>query len=222
VLIIAHRGASQAEPENSLAAFRTAVDIGADGVELDVHATADGRIVVHHDPVIDGHHIADTRFDVIRDQQLPNGEPVPTLQEVLELLGPERRAFIEVKTLAPAHDAALLQVITSAPAPDQCHVHSFDHRIVRRLIGACEGLVGGVLSSSYPVNPLLQLEQTGAQELWQSEDLVDDELVAAVHAFESRIIAWTVDDPARLREFADMGLDGICTNTPDTARSVLT
>lgn len=222
MLIIAHRGASKAEPENSLAAFRTAVDMGADGVELDIHATADGRIVVHHDPVIDGHRIADTGFDVIRDRQLPNGEPVPTLQEVLELLGPERRAFIEVKALDPAHDAALLQVITSAPAPDRCHVHSFDHRIIRRLIGACEGLVGGVLSSSYPVNPLLQLEQTGAQELWQTQDLVDDELVAAVHAFEARIIAWTVDDPARLEEFADMGLDGICTNTPDTARSILT
>ena len=71
------------------------------------------------------------------------------------------------------------------------------------------------------MNPLIQLEQSGASELWQSEDLVDDELVAAVHAFGARIIPWTVDDPNRMEEFIDMGVDGICTNHPDRLRKLL-
>jgi glycerophosphoryl diester phosphodiesterase len=116
----------------------------------------------------------------------------------------------------------LLDAITSAPTPANCHIHGFDHRIVLRLLAANDGLQGGVLSTSYPVNPLIQLEQTGASTLWQGESLVDDELVAAVHAFGARIIPWTVDDPARIEEFVEMGVDGICTDHPDVVRKLLT
>jgi len=221
LLVIAHRGASAAGPENSLAAFRAAVELGADAVELDVHATADGNIVVHHDPVAGGRRIPDSSFDEVRSHRLANGERIPALSEALDLLGSTLKVFVEVKTLHPAQDECFLEVITSGPTPANYHVHAFDHRIVQRLLGECEGLVTGVLSASYPVNPLIQLEQSGASELWQSEDLVDDELVAAVHAFGARIIPWTVDDPDRMEEFIDMGVDGICTNHPDRMRKLL-
>jgi len=112
-------------------------------------------------------------------------------------------------------------VLASGPVPDNYHVHSFDHRIVRRLLHAREGLVGGVLSASYPLNPLRQLEQSGATELWQSQTLLDDALVAAIHAVGARIIAWTVNDPERMEEFIDMGVDGICTNHPERLRELL-
>ena len=222
MLVIAHRGASASEPENSLAAFGEALALGADGVELDVHAASDGHIVVHHDPVLGGRRIADSSIDEIREHRLVNGETIPTLPQALDLLGPTASVFIEIKTLTPEHDDRLLGAITAGPAPGNYHVHSFDHRIVQRVLGACEGLEGGVLSTSYPVNPLIQLEQTGASTLWQSDDLVDDELVAAVHAFGAKIIPWTVDDPVRIAEFVDMGVDGICTNHPELVRELLT
>ncbi len=221
MLVIAHRGASAAETENSLAAFRAAIDLGADAIELDVRTTADGSMVVHHDETVGDAHIPTSPLERVRPQRLPNGEHVPTLSEVLELLGKGPRVFVEVKTLSAGHDAALLEAIAAGPAPDNYHVHSFDHRIVHRLLHARDGLVGGVLSASYPLNPLIQLEQSGAAELWQSEELLDDELVAAVHAFGARIIPWTVNDPARMEEFIDMGVDGICTNYPDRLRKLL-
>ncbi len=220
MLVIAHRGASAAETENSLAAFRAAIDLGADAIELDVRATADGSVVVHHDETVGDAHIPTSPLERVRRQHLPNGEPVPTLSEVLELLGNGPTVFVEVKSLDAGHDAALLKAIARGPTPDNYHVHSFDHRIVHRLLHARDGLVGGVLSASYPINPLIQLEQSGATELWQSQELLDDELVAAVHAFGARIIAWTVDDPARMEEFIDMGVDGICTNHPDRLRKI--
>ncbi len=221
MLVIAHRGASARDPENSLAAFRTAIVLGADAVELDVHATADGAIVVHHDPIVGDCSIAESTLARVRKQRLANGEAVPTHPEVFEALGPDPTVFIEVKTLDAVHDGRLLEVIAAAPTPANCHVHSFDHRIVLRLLAGSDGLQGGVLSTSYPVNPLIQLEQTGASTLWQSEDLADDGLVAAVHAFGARIIPWTVDDPLRIEEFVDMGVDGICTNHPDVVRKLL-
>lgn len=204
-----------------MAAFKAAVDLGADAVELDIHATRDGRIVVHHDERVGGVRIAEATLDAVRAHPLANGEPVPVLEEVLQAFGPDFKVFVEAKSLAPAHDAALLRVLTGGPAPPNYHVHAFDHRIVRRLLEQCEGLVGGVLSSSYPLNPLIQLEQAGAQELWQRENLVDDQLVAAVHAVGARVIPWTVDAPARIAELIDMGVDGICSNQPDVVRRVL-
>ncbi len=221
MLVIAHRGASGAETENSLAAFRAAIDLGADAIELDVHATADGSVVVHHHETVGNAHIPTSPLERVRQQRLPNGEHVPTLSEVLELLGTGPTVFVEVKTLDTEHQARFLEMLASGPVPDNYHVHSFDHRIVRRLLQARDGLVGGVLSASYPLNPLIQLEQSGAAELWQSQELIDDELVAAVHAFGARIIPWTVNDPARMEEFIDMGVDGICTDYPDRLRKLL-
>ncbi len=221
MLVIAHRGASAAETENSLAAFRAAIDVGADAIELDVHATADGSVVVHHDETVGDTHIPTSPLERVRQQRLPNGEHVPTLSEVFEHLGKGPTVFVEVKTLDAEHQAQFLEVLASGPVPDNYHVHSFDHRIVHRLLHARDGLVGGVLSASYPLNPLIQLEQSGASELWQNQELLDDELVAAVHAFGARIIPWTVNDPARMEECIDMGVDGICTSYPDRLRKLL-
>ena len=221
MLVIAHRGASAAETENSLAAFRAAMNLGADAVELDAHATADGSVVVHHDATVGDIHIPTSPLERVRQHRLPNGEHVPTLSEVLNLLDEGVMVFVEVKTLDADYQARFLEVLASGPAPGNYHVHSFDHRIVHRLLKAHDGLVGGVLSTSYPLNPLIQLEQSGATELWQSQELMDDELVAAVHAFGAKIIPWTVNDPARMEEFIDMGVDGICTNFPDRLRKIL-
>ncbi len=106
MLVIAHRGASGAETENSLAAFRAAIDLGADAIELDVHATADGSVVVHHDETVGDAHIPTSPLERVRQQQLPNGEHVSTLSEVLELLGKGPTVFIEVKTLSAGHSVS--------------------------------------------------------------------------------------------------------------------
>src|SRR5207237_3843916 len=109
-LVIAHRGASAREWENSLAAFRAAAALGADAVELDVHATADGVIVVHHDEAIAGQRIARMTGKQLTALRLANGEPVPTLGDVLGLLGSALQAFVEVKSLPPQFDETLLGV----------------------------------------------------------------------------------------------------------------
>src|SRR5919206_1493150 len=86
--VIAHRGASGYEYENSRAAFRRAVMLDADGVELDVHATRDGGIVVHHDPDVPGFGaIAEMTSEEARHARIRNGESLPLLTEVLDLVG---------------------------------------------------------------------------------------------------------------------------------------
>jgi glycerophosphoryl diester phosphodiesterase len=96
-----------------------------------------------------------------------------------------------------------------------------DHRIVGRLREDRSDLPTGVLSTSYPIRPVLQLEDASAETLWQQDSLVDAELIAAVHEAGARLVTWTVDDPARMWVLASLGADGICTNRPDVAKEVL-
>lgn len=220
-LVIAHRGASAREAENSLAAFRLAAELGADAVELDIHATADGHLVVHHDEMIGHHHIAHCSLAEVRQHPLRNGEPVPVLEDALATILPAMIAFVEVKAMGPRWDERLFALIDASPAPARVAVHAFDHRIIHRLGEAREHLHRGVLSSSYPVHPVRLMEDADAGALWQHAPLVDHALVEKVHAADGLVYAWTVDDPEQMRRLLDMGVDGICTNHPDRARALV-
>ncbi len=217
-LVIAHRGASAVEPENSLAAFRTAGRLGADGVELDIHATADGALIVHHDATLAGVFIPSSTLATIRAQRLVNGEAPPLLEEALAVIDPRLRVYVEVKTLPRSADAHLLAVLDRGPNPAGYAVHGFDHRILARLGRVRPALPRGVLSTSYPVNPLAPLRDAGALALWQERSLVDADLVTALHGGGAHLIVWTVDDPHELERFAAIGVDGLCTNRPDLGR----
>lgn len=220
-LVIAHRGASAYELENTLAAFQAARAMGADGVELDMHTTADGVPLVHHDPRVGQLAIAAVPLVALADHRLENGEAVPTLQDALETLGAGLEVFVEVKGLPAEHDRRLFEVINGAPAPARVHIHGFDHRIVSRLKSARPALTCGVLSCSYPLRPYAPLEDAHAVELWQEDRLVDGELIRGAHHRGLRVYAWTVDDPHRMRALVELGVDGVCTNRPDVARETV-
>lgn len=217
-LVIAHRGASAYELENSLAAFRAAGRMGADAVELDVHATADGALFVHHDETIDGHPIPRLTAVQAAAFQLGNGEPLPTLAQALEAIGPRLQAFIEVKSLPAPFDGRLFETMQRGPNPSGYAVHGFDHRVVRRLGDERPALSRGVLSSAYPVRPLVPLEDAGATVLWQERGLVDRPLVEGLHRAGCRLFVWTVNDASEMEQLLSLGVDGLCTNFPDLGR----
>jgi glycerophosphoryl diester phosphodiesterase len=216
--VIAHRGASGYEYENSRAAFRRAVMLDADGVELDVHATRDGAIVVHHDAEIAGFGpIPLLSRAEARQVRIRNGEPLPLLAEVLELVG-SREVYVEIKSLPVAHDQELLDVLDRGPAPARYSVHSFDHRIVRRLGDRRPELRRGILLSAYLADPVAAMRGVGATTLWQEWQQVDQELVNRVHDAGFSLIAWTVNEIGDLERMARLGVDGLCGNYPDRIR----
>ena len=216
--VIAHRGASGYEYENSRAAFRAARARGADAVELDVHAAADGALFVHHDEVVSGAHITRSSAAQVRALRLPNGESVPTLEDALAVIDPALRVFIEVKSLPPQFDDRLLALLDADPERRRCAVHGFDHRIVKRLGLARPDLARGVLLASYPMRPLDALEDTGATVLWEDQSLIDAALVDTLHRAGYQIYAWTVNEPEDMRRLLALRVDGLCTNVPDVAR----
>jgi glycerophosphoryl diester phosphodiesterase len=219
--ILAHRGASGYATENSLEAFRRAVELRADGVELDVHATRDGAILVHHDPDLPGlGPIRQLSASEAQRHRLPNGEPAPLLAEALETLrGLE--VWIEVKALAPEHDRRLLETIEAGPEPSQYAIHSFDHGIVERLGRMRPGLRRGALLDSDVRDIAAAIGPTGATAVWPEWHLIDDALVREAHQAGLEVIAWTVDEPVACRRLAAAGVDALCGNWPDRIRAAL-
>jgi glycerophosphoryl diester phosphodiesterase len=195
--------------------------LDADGIELDVHATCDGGLVVHHDVDIPGcGNIGRLTLAEARQIRIRNGEPLPLLSEVLELVG-EREVWIEVKTLPEEHDRRLLAVMDAGPSPDRYAVHSFDHRIVRRLGETRPELRRGVLLSAYLDDPVAALRAVGATTLWQEWLQVDRDLIRRVHDAGGQVIAWTVNEIGDLERLARLGIDGLCGNYPDRIRVAL-
>jgi len=214
--VIAHRGASGTAVENSIHAFELARNLGADGVELDVHSLADGGLLVHHDPDLPGlGSIARLTTAEAQSARLADGTPPPLLPEALEVLK-GLDVWVEVKSLAPTWDYLLLDALRSGPEPSSYAVHSFDHRIIARLSAAEPTLRCGLLSASYPIHPLAIFDGVpSARTLWQQADLIDQALVDTARARGIEVIAWTVNSDAEARRLARLGVAALCGNHPD-------
>ena len=220
-LVIAHRGASGYEVENSLAAFRAAGDRGADAVELDIHATADGALVVQHGEKVGDHYIAHSSLREVRAHPLANGEPIPLLEEALAAIVPRMIAYVEIKSVPPRLDEKLFEMIERTGVPDRVALHSFDHRVIHRMGEKRPLLRRGVLSASYPMHPIRCLEDADATILWQHCNHVDEALVANVHAAAMTLYVYTVNEPEAMRRLFTLGVDGLCTDYPDVARAAV-
>jgi glycerophosphoryl diester phosphodiesterase len=225
--IIAHRGVPREHPENSLPGFRRALALGVDGIELDVHATADGVAVVHHDPELGRPALGDSRLrgraiaaltlGELRTHALAYGVGVPTLAEVLTAVDGRATVYVEVK--AEAAEASVVEQLASRTS--WTAVHSFDHRVPYRTARASAGLAVGILSSSYLLDNVAQLHAVGARDLWQHWSMIDAALVTDVHAAGRRVIAWTANDPAAIVALARLGVDGICSDVPGVVAAAL-
>jgi glycerophosphoryl diester phosphodiesterase len=221
--VIAHRGLHTAARENTLSAFELAIAAGADAIELDVHATRDDTIVVHHDPgiALEGeepvsialHSTAEVRAAASRA-----GFELPTLDEVFEAVAGRAKIYIEVKAL----DIELLVSRVLRKTDQRVAVHSFDHRVVRRIRDFVPGIQTGALTVSRPVNPVRLLRDASASDYWPQADFVDSELVSDIHEAGGRVIAWTANRPEQWEHLLKMRVDGICTDRPDDLRKWLT
>ena len=223
VEIIGHRGSPREHRENTLPSFAGAFDAGASAVELDVHGTRDGVIVVHHDPATNSRPgesgpvatIAESTLDALRAIRVVGGA-IPTLDELLGTIPRDRTAYVEVK--ASGIEEAVVSVVRAHTA--RCAVHSFDHRISRRVHELAPEIPVGILQTSYPIDPLRPMRDALARDLWQQWELIDGKLIDEVHRDGGRVIAWTVNDPAVARRLVGWGIDGICSDVPGTMRTV--
>ena len=217
VEIIGHRGSPRRQRENTLPSFRQAFADGAVAVELDVHGTTDGVVVVHHDHATNsrvgdsGPVLVLARSTLVELQSvLVGGERIPTLNEALAVAPLDATVYVEVK--ASGIEEPVVAAIRSSGRSHA--VHSFDHRIARNIHRLAPDIPVGILQTSYPIDPTRPLLDAGARDLWQHWELIDESLIERVHVHGGRVIAWTVNDPAVAERLVGWGIDGICSDMP--------
>ncbi len=226
-LVIAHRGASAYRPENTLPAFELAIAQGADMIEIDLHATRDGAIVVTHDEELSGlggvGEIAAASLEEIRSLDAGDGEVVPTLDEVLDAFG-ERIAFnLEIKRgtrsdYAGLEEAALFEV-RERGLLDRTLFSSFYDPVLGRLRAQCpEARLALLVSRRFPHGALDRARALGAEALNPEATLADAPLVEAAHGDGLAVYVFTVDAEDAMRRFLELGVDGLFTNHPDRMR----
>ncbi|MBM4193643.1 MAG: glycerophosphodiester phosphodiesterase [Gemmatimonadetes bacterium] len=223
--VIAHRGASREAPENSLRAFARAAELGANAIELDLHLTTDGVLVVHHDPLIHsaaGEVPINQRSSAELAGILVRDEPVPRFADVLTLAA-ERGLTVYAEAKGRGTGAAAARLLAHAAANGSVSgaVHSFDHREVASAGRAQPTVPRGVLEVAYHVEPAGALRDVGARDLWQQAQMIDRALVDATHAAGGRVIAWTANAPELIRHLIALGVDGICTDDVALARTIV-
>jgi glycerophosphoryl diester phosphodiesterase len=217
LLAIAHRGAHRDHPENSLPAILRAIELGAQGIEIDVNATADGVLVVHHDPdLAGGGEIAVMSAEEISRRELAPGIGIPLLDEVLDAVAGKAILFIETKVAGV--EFPLLRAIRRSNA--ESAVHSFHHQTIRNLKITMPALRAGILTEGSAPAALLALKDSGADDLWHKTKDIDDALVSECHRLGKQVIAWTANRESECRRLESLGVDGICTDDLSLLKAV--
>jgi glycerophosphoryl diester phosphodiesterase len=218
VEVVAHRGASRAERENTIAAFQRAAAMGSDAVELDVRRTSDGVLVVHHNP-----HLADGRVIAeLPAVDLP--DHIPSFSAALDACSgmwvnveikndPEEPDFDSADSIADQTVAALLRrgdddrwLISSfrLETVDRCKALAAQIRTAWLVVAVTDVVIATVIAN-------------GHEALHPWVGTLRRSHIDVCHAAGIEVNTWTCDDPDRMLELIEWGIDGICTNVPDVA-----
>lgn len=233
--VIAHRGASGHAPENTLAAYERAVELGAGFIETDLHLTRDARFVAIHDSTLERTtngrgNVHDFTLGELRkldagmwfDRQFM-GQSIPTLEEILAFAGKHDVIFyLEVK-----YDAAwgmhhsLVGALQKSQSAARTIVISFDESTLSALRQVDSTMMMGLLVEEPRQDYAKAAIELGVRQLCPRASLVTPELVEQAHRLDLQVATWTVDDAEAMRRMAATGVDGIMTNFPDRLQAVL-
>ena len=232
MLKIAHRGASGNFPENTVCAFRAAIDAGAEMCELDVQLSRDGAIVVIHDETVerttDGKgEVAELTLEELKRLDAGakfkggavKGERIPTLDEVFSATSGKCGLNIELKAGGLEHQVA--QIMQARNALADSIVSSFDWEYLKNIQQLHFNIRVGLLAEEKPVDLMMNAVAMRAHSINPRWDMVTSDLCKAAHERGLKVYTWTVDADARMRALIAYGVDGIMTNYPERLRKVV-
>ncbi|MCC6741258.1 MAG: glycerophosphodiester phosphodiesterase [Planctomycetia bacterium] len=223
--LVAHRGIPSLAPENTLASFAKALDLGATALEFDVHLTADGRCAVLHDETVDRTtngvgKVAGITLEDIQRLKIEGGHRIPSLDEVLDwAAGNSLFLHVEIKA-APALRPAV-ELLMKRDLVGRARISSFWHRAVKQVKAICPQLETGVLYAAAPVQNTQLAIDAGADALHPHHTYVTEELVREARSRGLKLTTWTVDAASELERLAALDVDEVVTNVPHTAKKVL-
>lgn len=218
-VIVAHRGASGYEPANTLRAFERAIQMGAPALELDVHVSKSGDLVVIHDYTTqDKKKVSELTTQELKKYDLGNGEHIPLLSQVFDLVN--QRAVINVELKGPGTAAPVAKLINyyikeKKWNPKNFLVSSFDHYRVREFNTRAPLVPTGVIFESNPIGYALNATRAGAHYAIGYYEFLTPEFIKDAHIRGIKVYSYTVNDKETAQKLIDMNIDGIITNYPD-------
>jgi len=229
VLVIAHRGASGHAPENTLAAFRKAVSLGAAFIETDLQLSRDAHFVAIHDETVSRTTggqgaVKDLTLAELRTLDAGSwfgsefsGERIPTLEEILDFSKKYDAVFyLELKPSGTwGGEHALIGALRESGEIPRSVVISFDSAILESLRKIEPTLMTGLLYDGQIEKPVDRAVEIGARQLAVRGDLVTPALLAEARSKDLQVVCWTVNHPAHMRLLIDAGVDGIMSDYPD-------
>ena len=231
VIVTAHRGASGLAPENTLAAFKKAIEFQADFSELDVHLSKDGKVILMHDETVDrttnGSGVV-WELDAKELKALDagswfsadfTGEPVPDLQEVIHLVKGKMKLNIEIKISGNEPNIAekVVEIIRNNEFENDCFITSFDKEAVLRVKEIAPDLKTGLIFGTYSDDVF-----NGNWEILSvNHNLVNKEFMEKAAEKNLVVHTWTVNEKDRMQQMIDLGVDGIITNFPNKLKELL-
>jgi glycerophosphoryl diester phosphodiesterase len=233
-IVIAHRGASAVEPENTLRAFERAIHMGAQMIELDLQMTRDGQVVVIHDEDLKrttdlAGRISELALAEVRRADAGRGERVPTLEETLDLAHGRARLYLEIKDARAATET--LRLVRARGCQAEVMIASFDLSLMRALGDEVSDLELGVIlgTASYDPRvrwrealPWIALRRINYQVLSIQVEMCFRYLAAQIKRRGRQLYVWTANDERTFVRMIARGVDGIVTDVPDRLISYLT
>ncbi len=232
--VVAHRGASGHAPENTLAAFRKAIELGARFIETDLQFSRDARFVAIHDDTLDrttNGHGSVHNFTVAQLRELDAGawfspefagQQLPTIEEILSLAREHDVVFyLELKPCAAwGAEHALVGALRDAGEAARVVVLSFDGATIAAVRKLEPNLMTGLLIEAPAPNAVDRAISVGARQLALCGNLVTPELLAQARRRDIQVVVWTINHPAHMQALLEAGVDGIITDYPDRLLAV--
>jgi glycerophosphoryl diester phosphodiesterase len=223
-------------PENTFASFERAIELGVDAIELDVHLTADGEVVVIHDHELDRTTDGD---GILGEKTLAElkaldagkhfgaeyaGQRIPTLGEVLAWARGRCVLDVEIKGGPWPYEgleAKVVGLIREHEMTEQTFVISFEHQTVAQVRALAPEIAVGTLWSARPIDPVAVAQAAGANAILPFWSYCDAETVEQAHAAGLSVHPWATSDPEVVERLLSFGVDSVCSNHPDVVVGAL-
>lgn len=223
MLKIGHRGACGYEPENTLRSFKKALELQVEMVELDVYLCASGELVVIHDDRVDRTtngkgYVEKMTLSELKLLDAGQGEKIPTLTEVLDLVNRQVKVNIELKGLDTAKPVAEIidhYLKDKGWSVDDFLVSSFNHYELRDFHTVCPLVKIGALLTGIPIGMVDFALAVDAYSINPCVEFINEEFVKEAHQKNLKVFVWTVNHPDDIKRMREIGVDGIFTNFPD-------
>jgi len=215
---IGHRGARGEKPENTLLGISHALELGLDGIEIDIHLSKDGELVVIHDETLDRTTngkgpIIKYSLEQLKTLDAGLGEKIPTLSEVIDLMKKfNKELFIEMKV--PGAEAKILNLIKEKNFSDLSILKAFNHRLILNFKNLAPNIRAQVLMDSLPIDPVSIIKSAKANGISVNTKMLDKNLVEQCHQAGFFVTTWNANTKEDLLKFTEMKVDYVCTDFP--------